>query len=110
MLMSIQLPKPIIDYFTADQVNATTLVQCFTENAVVKDEKHTYTGSAEIHLWKDSTASKYQYTTTPFSIIEDSGKTIVTSLLACDFPGSPIDLRYIFELEGDKISTLEIRS
>ena len=26
------------------------------------------------------------------------------------FPGSPVDLRYVFTLAGDKVSRLEIRS
>ena len=36
------------------------------------------------------------------------GKTIVTSRLVGNVPGSPVDLRYFFKLEGDKIASLEI--
>jgi hypothetical protein len=32
----------------------------------------------------------------------------VTSHLVGDFPGSPVDLRYFFVLDGDKIASLEI--
>jgi len=34
--------------------------------------------------------------------------TVVTSRLTGNFPGSPVDLRYFFRLEGDKIASLEI--
>jgi hypothetical protein len=33
---------------------------------------------------------------------------IVTSRLTGNFPGSPVDLRFLFELQGDKIASLEI--
>jgi hypothetical protein len=32
------------------------------------------------------------------------------SLLAGNFPGSPIELDFVFTLDGDKITSLEIRS
>jgi hypothetical protein len=34
----------------------------------------------------------------------------VTSHVVGDFPGSPVNLRYFFVLEGDKIASLEIAS
>ena len=37
------------------------------------------------------------------------GKIVVICRLKGDFPGSPVDLRYVFELAGDKISSLEIK-
>jgi hypothetical protein len=33
---------------------------------------------------------------------------VVTSRLIGNFPGSPVDLRFFFELEGDKIASLEV--
>ena len=34
--------------------------------------------------------------------------TVVTCRLTGNFPGSPVDLRFFFELEGDKIASLEV--
>jgi hypothetical protein len=34
--------------------------------------------------------------------------TIVTSRLTGNFPGSPVNLRFFCELEGDSIASLEI--
>ena len=36
--MSIDVPKPIAAYFTADRYDAEALVRYFTEDAVVKNE------------------------------------------------------------------------
>lgn len=106
--MSLYLPEPINTYFAADANDSEALARCFTDHAVVKDDGHTYTGLAAIKQWKTDSSRKYTYTSEPFACADVGGKTIVTSRLTGDFPGSPIDLRYIFGLEGDKITSLEI--
>ena len=105
---SLNLPKPVADYFTADKGDSEAVSQCFTENAVVKDEGHTYKGRAAIKQWKADASAKYQYTSEPFACEQKDGKIIVTSRLTGNFPGSPVNLRFFFGLEGDKIASLEI--
>ena len=106
--MSIKLPEPIDAYFEADKGNSEAVAQCFTENAVVKDEGHTYNGLAAIKQWKTDSSNKYTYTVAPFACEEKDGITIVTSRVTGNFPGSPVDLRYSFRLECSKIASLEI--
>jgi len=105
---SLSLPKPIVAYFIADTGASEAVSQCFTENAIAKDEGHTYTGRAAIKEWKAATSAKYQYTSEPFSCEEKDGKLIVTSRLVGNFPGSPVDLRFLFTLAGNKIALMEI--
>ena len=105
---SLNLPKPIAAYFTADKGDGEAVAQCFTENAVVKDEGHTHKGRAAIKEWKTDASATYEYTCEPFACEEKDGKTVVTGHLVGNFPGSPVDLRYFFKLEGDKIASLEI--
>jgi hypothetical protein len=106
--MSLDLPKPIADYFVADTLDADAVAQCFTETAIVKDEGHTYHGRSAINQWKTDASAKYQYTSEPFACDEKDGKIIVTSRLTGNFPGSPVSLRFFFELDGDTITSLEI--
>jgi len=105
---SLNLPKPIAAYFTAEKAGAGDVCQCFTENAIVKDEAHTYKGQAAIKQWRTEVAVKYEYTSEPFACEVKDGKTIVTSRLTGNFSGSPVDLRFFFDLQGDKIASLEI--
>jgi hypothetical protein len=105
---SLSLPKPIAAYFSADEVDGEAVSQCFTENAVVRDEGHTHKGRAAIKDWKTDASAKYQYTCEPLACEEKDGKTIVTCQLAGNFPGSPVDLRFVFKLEGNKIASLEV--
>jgi hypothetical protein len=39
-----------------------------------------------------------------------AGKTIVAGRVSGDFPGSPVELLYVFTLGGEKIARLEILS
>ena len=106
--MTLNLPKPIAAYFAADTSDPDAVSQCFTENAVVKDEGHVYLGRAAIKRWKTETAAKYQYTSEPLACEQKDSKFVVTSRLTGNFPGSPVNLRFSFGLEGDKIASLEI--
>jgi hypothetical protein len=105
---SLNLPKPIAGYFIADEVNSEAVSQCFTENAVVKDEGHAHKGRAAIKAWKAAASAKYQYSCEPLACEEKDGKTVITCHLVGNFPGSPVDLRFFFKLEGDKIASLEV--
>jgi hypothetical protein len=107
--MSPTLPSPIAAYFAADKAGGDAVAACFTDDAVVKDEGHTHHGPAAIAAWKAAASAKYNYTSTPIAVEEAGGRMMVTSHVAGDFPGSPVDLRYAFALEGDRIARLEIR-
>jgi SnoaL-like domain len=106
---SLDLPKPIATYFKADKSDSETLAQCFTEDAIVKDEGHTYKGRGAIKQWKTEASAKYEYTSEPFACErKGEGRAVVTSRLTGNFPGSPVDLRFFFTVEGGKIASLEI--
>ena len=105
------LPKPIAVYVSAENSGDTKLFdQAFAENATVSDESATYEGLAAIKAWKAETKRKYQHTVDPLRIEERDGKFVVTNRLTGNFPGSPIELEFVFTLDGDKIVSLEILS
>ncbi len=106
--MQFDLPKPVVAYFIADKADGDAVAQCFTETATVTDEGRTYRGRAAIKQWKAEISAKFQYSCQPFACERQDGKVVVTSRLAGNFPGSPLNLRFFFELAADKIATLEI--
>lgn len=104
------LPSVIHDYFAADRDgDIDALANCFAADAVVRDEGRDHVGIDAIVAWKAGASRAYRYTSTPFAISEEDGRIIVTSRLVGDFPGSPIDLRYLFRLRANGIAALEIR-
>src|SRR4029077_7434156 len=86
------------------------LAECFAEDAVVRDEGKTIEGLAAIKQWKAETRKKYQHTIEPLAVAQKDGKTIVTNRLTGNFPGSPIELEFVFTLGVNKIVSLEIQS
>jgi ketosteroid isomerase-like protein len=109
--MSVDLPTPIAIYIDAENRGDTqALAQCFAEDAVVRDEGETIEGLAAIKQWKAETRRKYQHTIDPLASAQKDGNTIVINRLRGNFTGSPIELEFVFTLDGDKIASLEIRS
>ena len=106
--MAVILPVPIATYFAADEDNTAGVAACLTAAGVVKDEGHTYAGRDAIARWKSEASGKYNYVSEPFACDKDGDRIIVTSRLTGTFPGSPIDLRYAFTLDGHKIAQLQI--
>jgi ketosteroid isomerase-like protein len=106
-----RLPTPIAVYIAAEnRGDAEALAQCFAGDAVVRDEGQTIEGLAAIKQWKAETKKKYQHTIEPLASAQKGGKIIVTNRLTGNFPGSPIELEFVFTLHGDKIVSLEILS
>jgi hypothetical protein len=106
--MTLNLPKPVAAYFIADELDGEAVARCFTDDAVVKDEGHTYNGRAAIKKWKEDASAKYDYTSEPLACDQQNGEVVVTCRLTGNFPGSPADLRFCFELAGEKIASLEV--
>jgi hypothetical protein len=86
------------------------LADCFAAHATVRDEGQTLQGLKAIKAWRLETRKKYRHSVEPIAITTRDGKTVVSTTLMGDFPGSPITLDFVFTLEGGKISALEIRS
>ena len=107
-MIDLTLPEPIAAYFSTDKRDGETVARCFTKQAVVKDEGHTHSGPAADRAWKVEASAKYSYTSEPYAVEQKDGRYIVTSRLTGNFPGSPVDLRFVFRLERGKIAFLEI--
>jgi len=107
-MTDLKLPEPIAAYFDADKRDGEAVACCFTTQAVVEDEGQTHFGPAAIKAWKTEASAKYAYTNEPFAVECKEDGYVVTSRLTGNFPGSPVDLRFVFRLERGKIAHLEI--
>jgi ketosteroid isomerase-like protein len=109
--MQIPMPRPVSLYFQSEAFDDTQRVaDCFTPDAVVTDEKRTHEGHDAIRAWKTESKATTKYTVTPVSAEPDGARVLVVGRVEGDFPGSPVMLRYLFDLQGDRISGLEIRA
>jgi hypothetical protein len=107
--MTIHLPQPVAAYIAAENAHLPEAVAaCFTEEATVRDEGKTVTGSAAIRDWKRATSEKYSPTITPVSARQDADTCTVAAKVSGNFPGSPLDMRFTFTLACSRISALAI--
>jgi hypothetical protein len=107
--MNLDLPDSIARYYAADKrSDAASLAASFTSDGTVTDECNTYAGREAIRQWLANASTQYTYTVEPLALAQRDGRIVVTARLAGNFPGSPVDLRYSFTIEGDLISALEI--
>ncbi|WP_296247607.1 nuclear transport factor 2 family protein [Pseudomonas sp. UBA4194] len=104
---TLMLPEPIAHYF-ASAHDPEALAKCFTADAILKDDGHTYEGVQAITGFLGAASVKYNATTEPFDIRDDDGYQIVRAKVTGDFRGSPVNLIYRFGLDGDLIASLEI--
>ena len=108
-MSELNLPDPIAAYFAADKRDGESVARCFTRQAIVKDEGLTHVGPAAIKAWKNAASAKFSYVNEPFAVEQMDGQYVVSSRLTGSFPGSPVDMRFIFRFDRGKIAFLEIK-
>jgi hypothetical protein len=65
-------------------------------------------GRTAITRWKAEASAKFSYSVERLGGHVSGDQATVTGRVTGDFPGSPVELRYHFTIEGDKIARLEI--
>jgi len=81
---------------------------CFSEEAVVHDEGGEYRGLDAIKTWAVETQRKYKYAMEPLDALVNENTVRVRAKVTGSFPGSPVELDYLFTLANDKIISLQI--
>lgn len=97
-------------YFAAEDAGDWgSLAACFTADGVVTDDGEDYRGRSEIRSWRESTVTRWTYTSTLLGVEPvDDRRYVAVVHLEGDFPGGVIDLRYRFTLHHGLISRLVI--
>ena len=107
--MSVTLVEPLRAYYEASNAhNADAVIARFAPDATVRDEGKDMHGSAAIRTWYEGTTTKYNVATVPISVENVGDRIIVTTEVSGSFDGSPVSLRFQFELVDTQIQTLEI--
>ena len=107
--MSTRLPQPIADYIQAANAHDTgALLSAFTVDAVVADEGCEYRGQDEIREWSDRVIQEYRATLAVIEVTQSDYETVVRVEVAGTFDGSPIQLGFHFNIDGEKIAALTI--
>jgi ketosteroid isomerase-like protein len=105
----IKLLPVIKTYVNASNAHdAKSILSCFSDDAVVRDEGERLHGTKTIEDWIRRTIEKYKFQFKPLSIKDQAAEVVVAIEVSGTFDGSPITLDYHFTIEGDKILSLTI--
>lgn len=103
----MKLPNVISELVKAqNEFDSAAYANCFTENAEVFDEGKTHNGKTEIEKWIDKANKEYEATMKPLNYNET--ENILSAETSGNFPGSPIVLKYHFQLSEGYIQSLKI--
>ena len=101
------LPKVIANLVKAqDNFDSKAYTDCFSETAVVHDEGKVHRGKTEIQNWIEKANKEYQVVMKPLDYSETN--QILKAQISGFFPGSPLVLTYLFELNDGLIQSLKI--
>ncbi|OLP46790.1 nuclear transport factor 2 family protein [Rhizobium oryziradicis] len=103
------MPKIVASYFEADHRNdADALMDTFTTDAVVDDERSLHQGQEAIRTWWTAAKQASQFVLRPLDVKTDGNVSHVRASVSGAFAGSPITLTHTFTITDEKITKLEI--
>jgi len=105
----MNLPN-VINNFIAAQNNfdSEAYTECFTTDAIVHDEGKTHTGKHEIKEWNEKSIAAYKAQIKTIDFTSDGKTALLIAEISGTFDGSPITLKFQFEIKDDKIAALTI--
>lgn len=107
----MNLPTVITELVSAQNTySSVAYAACFSEKAVVFDEGHRHTGRTEIQNWIAEANRNYKTLMKPLKYEAFETESILTAEISGDFDGSPIVLKYHFQLDDTLIHFLKISS
>jgi hypothetical protein len=105
----MNLPNVISDLIAAQaKFDSKTYAERFSQTALVFDENETHKGRNEIEKWNEKTNEVYRIQLEALEFLVTETTNILTTKVSGTFEGSPIVLKYHFELKGGKIESLKI--
>ena len=105
-----KLPALLQRYIAADAArDLPAFVDCFAPDAVVRDERRAHAGHGAIRDWRAQADTTSPYRLTPLGFARQGSSWKLLAKVSGAFPGSPIELMHVFQVEEDRIVSLEIR-
>ena len=91
-----------------DNYDSAAYANCFSETAVVFDEGKVYNGRNEIKKWIEKANEKYKTVMQPVEYTETGSTSILAAKISGTFDGSPVVLKYHFEIADGLIQSLKV--
>ena len=107
--MKPKLPDIVQRYVDASNAHdSSAIASCFSDIAIVQDERNTHHGKESIERWAAETINKYKFQFKPVGINGEDSDIVASIEVSGTFDGSPVTLEYRFRIENGLISSLAI--
>lgn len=105
----MNLPKIVTDLIEAQNTfNSVAYANCFAETGVMFDEGKTHTGRAEIQQLIEESNKKYKTLMKPLEYNESDTTSVLSAECTGTFDGSPIVLKFHFDIVDGQIQYLKV--
>lgn len=105
----MNLPKVITDLIKAqNNFDSTAYANCFSETGVMFDEGKTHKGRIEIQHLIEETNQKYHSVMKPLEYTDNGNSSVLAAEVSGTFEGSPIVLKFHFDLVDGQIEYLKV--
>lgn len=105
----MNLPKIVTDLIEAQNTfNSVAYANCFAETGVMFDEGKTHTGRVEIQQLIEESNKKYKTLMKPLEYNESDTTSVLSAECAGTFDGSPIVLKFHFDIVDGQIQYLKV--
>jgi hypothetical protein len=104
----MKLEPAIASYFSSSNArDREAFAASFAPDAVVLDEGAEVQGAEAVLGWFARTVEAYDFHLEPKEVFGQGDRQAVKTYVTGPFPGSPIDLVYVFDLRDGRIARLE---
>lgn len=105
----MNLPKVVTDLIAAQNTfDSAAYANCFSETGVMFDEGKDHAGRIEIEQMIDEANKKYRSVMKPLEYTENGNSSVLLAECSGTFPGSPIVLKFHFEIADGQIQYLKV--
>ena len=103
------LPNVVKELIKAqNNFDSVAYASLFSETGVAYDEGKTHTGRKEVQKWIAEANEKYKSAMQPVEYTEKGNKGILSAKVSGAFEGSPVLLKFHFEMNDGAIQSLKV--
>ena len=105
----MKIPNVIQELIKAQNTfDSAAYANLFSETSVVYDEGKTHHGRKEVEQWIAEANEKYKSIMEPVGYTQKGNKGVLTANVSGTFPGSPLVLKFHFEINEGIIQSLKV--
>lgn len=105
----MNLPKVVNDLIQAqNNFDSVAYADCFSETGEMLDEGKIYKGRDAVQQLIEETNEKYRSVMKPLEYTENGTSSILAAEVSGTFPGSPLVLKFHFNIINGKIEYLKV--